>query len=123
MNKQKHDLIVVNFANCDMVGHTGKLDAAIKAVETVDKCVGKVVEKTLNYGGSALIIADHGNAEYMIQKDGSPNTAHTLNKVPCCLVGTRYKKIRSGGLADVAPTLLKLLKIEQPKEMTGKSLI
>ncbi|PLW79324.1 2,3-bisphosphoglycerate-independent phosphoglycerate mutase [Candidatus Woesearchaeota archaeon] len=123
MNKQKHDLIVVNFANCDMVGHTGKIKPTIKAVETVDKCVGKVVSKTLNFGGSALIIADHGNAEMMIQKDGSPCTSHTLNKVPCCLVGTRYRKIRSGGLADVAPTLLKLLKIEQPKEMTGKSLI
>lgn len=122
-----YDFIVLNFANCDMVGHTGVLEAAIKAVEAVDEGVGKVVDAILKTEGRVLITADHGNAEEMWDdKNNMPHTAHTTNPVPCVLVGkdTAGMKLREGGrLADVAPTLLDLMGLEQPAEMTGESLL
>ncbi len=118
-----YDVIILNFANCDMVGHTGVFDAAVKAVETVDECVGKVVEATLGMGGIALITADHGNAEQMLQGDGkSPMTAHTTNLVPFILCGAAAE-LHPGRLADIAPTILDLMGLEQPEEMDGKTLI
>ena len=120
----KFDAIILNYANCDMVGHTGIFDAAVKAVEAVDDCVGQVTEAILAKGGKVIITADHGNADKMMEDDGSPFTAHTTNPVPAIVIGSDAKKIRSGGvLADLAPTLLQLMGIEQPKEMTGKTLI
>ena len=121
----KYDLVILNFANPDMVGHTGVVEAGIKAVETIDDCVKAVVEKTLSLGGQLLITADHGNCEQMRNRDGSPNTAHTTNLVHVLYVAEQAGKfdIRSGILADVAPTLLFLLGLEQPVEMTGRSLI
>ena len=122
----KYDVMILNFANCDMVGHTGIFDAAVKAVKTVDECVKTVIDKVLSMGGTAILTADHGNADKMIDEDGSPFTAHTTNKVPCVVIGERFKgkKLREGGvLADVAPTLLDMMDIEKPKEMTGSSLI
>ena len=119
----KYDVIILNFANCDMVGHTGVFDAAVKAVETVDECVGKVVEATLKMGGIAMITADHGNAEQMLQADGkSPMTAHTTNVVPFILCGAGTE-LREGRLADIAPTILDVMGLEQPGEMDGKTLI
>ncbi len=119
----KYDVIILNFANCDMVGHTGVFDAAKSAVEAVDKCVGQVVDAVIKKGGAALITADHGNAERMYAENGSPFTAHTTNPVPFCVVGYPCK-LRSGGrLADIAPTMLKILGLPQPAEMTGKSII
>ncbi len=123
LKKQEADFVCLNFANGDMVGHTGIYKAILKAVETVDNCVREVVETAKNNNYSALIIADHGNADNVINKDGSPNTAHSLNPVPCILVSDEYNKIDNGVLADVAPTLLSLMKIKIPEEMTGKSLI
>ena len=122
------DVIILNFANCDMVGHTGDLDAAVKAVKTVEECVDKIVKAVLNKGGSLLITADHGNADRMYEdeKGEKPFTAHTTNPVPFILVDDTLKgaKLRDDGvLADIAPTLLQVLGVEQPKEMTGKSLI
>jgi len=123
MESGAYDVIILNFANCDMVGHTGVFDAAVKAVETVDTCVGKVVDATLKMGGIAMVTADHGNAEVMLQSDGSPMTAHTTNPVPFILVGAGTE-LRSGGrLADIAPTILDVLGLETPQEMTGKTLI
>ena len=121
----KHDLVILNFANPDMVGHTGVLKAAIKAVETIDGCVQKVVEKTLALGGELLITADHGNCEQMRNPDGSPHTAHTTNLVHFIYVADRAAQYRcaNGILADVAPTLLALLGLEQPAEMTGRTLL
>jgi 2,3-bisphosphoglycerate-independent phosphoglycerate mutase len=117
-------LIVVNFANCDMVGHTGILEAAIKAVETVDTCVGQIVERVLAFGGALLISADHGNCEQMRAADGGPFTAHTCNPVPLIFVDrARDRQLREGILADLAPTLLELLQLPVPKEMTGTSLL
>jgi 2,3-bisphosphoglycerate-independent phosphoglycerate mutase len=118
-----YDMIILNFANCDMVGHTGIFDAAVKAVETVDECVGRVVEATLSMSGTALITADHGNADKIYEPDGSPFTAHTTFPVPFCVVGTPCELREGGRLADIAPTMLKLLNIPQPKEMDGVSLI
>ena len=117
-----YDVIILNFANCDMVGHTGVLEAAVKAVETVDECVGKVVDATLRMGGIAMVTADHGNAECMAQPDGSPMTAHTTNPVPFILVGAGTE-LRPGRLADIAPTILDVMGLEKPAEMDGKSLI
>jgi 2,3-bisphosphoglycerate-independent phosphoglycerate mutase len=122
----KYDLIVLNFANCDMVGHTGVLDAAVKAVETVDRCVGKIAEEILRAGGQLLVTADHGNAEDMLTPDGKPVTAHSTNPVPLLLVreGTEGLKLRGGGaLKDIAPTLLDMMDIKKPAEMTGESLL
>jgi 2,3-bisphosphoglycerate-independent phosphoglycerate mutase len=114
---------IINFANADMVGHTGVIKAAVTAVETVDRCLGDVVEAVLETGGACLITADHGNADHMLEPDGSPNTAHSLNPVPV-IVTVPGLSLRDGGvLADVAPTLLQMLGIEQPAEMTGTSLI
>jgi 2,3-bisphosphoglycerate-independent phosphoglycerate mutase len=124
--RQKHyDALILNYANPDMVGHTGSLSAAIKAVETVDACVEKVVEEILKLGGCAIVTADHGNCEQMKAADGSPHTAHTTNLVHFIYVGHDADKIRlrNGILADVAPTLLELLGVEKPGEMTGNSLI
>jgi 2,3-bisphosphoglycerate-independent phosphoglycerate mutase len=118
------DVIILNFANCDMVGHTGVYEAAIKAVEAVDKCVGRVADAILAKSGSVLITADHGNADKMYEEDGSPFTALTTNPVPFIVLGRDGCTLRSGGvLADIAPTMLKILGLPQPKEMTGKSII
>ena len=127
IDADKFDVIILNYANCDMVGHTGDIDAAVKAVKTVEECVDKLVNKILSKDGTVLITADHGNADKMYE-DGStkPFTAHTTNVVPFILVSNEYKnaKLREGGiLADIAPTLLEVLKAEKPQEMTGSSLI
>ena len=119
----KYDVIILNFANCDMVGHTGVIDAAKAAVEAVDTCVGKVVDNIRKHDGVALITADHGNAEQMLAQDGTPFTAHTTNLVPFCVVGHPCKLREGGKLADIAPTMLKILGLPQPPEMTGKSII
>ena len=118
----EYDVVILNFANCDMVGHTGVLPAAIKAVETVDTCVGRVVDATLEMGGIAMITADHGNAEVMLQPDGSPMTAHTTNRVPFILCGAG-SELRPGRLADIAPTILDVMGLACPEEMDGKTLI
>ena len=118
----EYDVIILNFANCDMVGHTGIYDAAVKAVETVDVCVGRVIEATRAMGGIAMVTADHGNAEEMAKPDGSPMTAHTTNLVPFIVVGAAVE-LQPGRLADIAPTLLDLMGLECPPEMDGKSLI
>ncbi len=118
----EYDVIILNFANCDMVGHTGVYKAAVKAVETVDACVGRVVKATRNMGGIAMITADHGNAEQMRKEDGSPMTAHTTNPVPFILVGANVR-LHEGRLADIAPTILDIMGLACPEEMTGRSLI
>ncbi len=125
INSDKYNAIILNFANPDMVGHTGSLPAAIKAVETIDECVGKVVDAMLAHDGTMLITADHGNCEQMIDyKTGEPHTAHTTNPVPLILVSKdETLKIKSGKLADLAPTLLEILGIEKPSEMTGESIL
>ena len=125
INKDKYDCIILNYANPDMVGHTGNLEATIKAIEAIDECVGKVVETILKKEGTILITADHGNAEQMIDyKTGEPHTAHTTNPVPLILVTEdKNLKIKSGKLADLTPTILDLMNIEKPEEMTGKSLL
>ena len=117
-----YDVVILNFANCDMVGHTGVFDAAVKAVETVDTCVGRVVEATKKMGGIAMITADHGNAEEMAKADGSPMTAHTTNLVPFIVVGAAVE-LHPGRLADIAPTILDVMGLECPPEMDGKTLI
>ena len=118
----KYDVVILNFANCDMVGHTGVFDAAVKAVETVDQCVGQVVNAVTEMGGVALITADHGNAEQMLDSEGNPFTAHSTNPVPFCIVGADVH-LRDGRLADIAPTMLDLMGLNQPEEMDGKTLI
>ena len=118
-----YDVIILNFANCDMVGHTGVFSAAVTAVETVDTCVGRVVDATLKMGGIAMITADHGNAEQMTEADGSPMTAHTTNPVPFILCGAGTELRADGRLADIAPTILDVLGLECPAEMDGKTLI
>ena len=118
-----YDVVILNFANCDMVGHTGVFDAAVKAVETVDTCVGKVVDATLKMGGIAMITADHGNAEQMTEPDGSPMTAHTTNPVPFILCGAGTELRQGGRLADIAPTMLDVMGLACPDEMDGTSLI
>jgi 2,3-bisphosphoglycerate-independent phosphoglycerate mutase len=123
INADKYDMIILNYANCDMVGHTGVFDAAKAAVEAVDTCVGATVEAVLAKGGVALITADHGNADKMYEADGSPFTAHTTYPVPFIVVG-KDCELRDGGvLADIAPTMLQIMGLPQPAEMTGKSLI
>jgi 2,3-bisphosphoglycerate-independent phosphoglycerate mutase len=125
ISSDRYDLIVLNFANMDMVGHTGKLDAAIEAVQTVDQCVGRIVEALRAKGGAVLITADHGNAETLIDDNGHVHTAHTTNPVHLVLVDDSRKQatLTPGVLGDVAPTILNLMGIAQPEEMTGKSLI
>ncbi len=126
LDSGKFDVMILNFANCDMVGHTGIIPAAVKAVGTVDECVKKVTDKILEMGGTALLTADHGNADKLLSEDGSPFTAHTTNPVPVVLVSEKYKhaKLRGDGvLADLAPTLLTCMGLPVPEEMTGKSLI
>ena len=125
INLDKYNAIILNYANPDMVGHTGSLPAAIKAVETIDECVGKVVEAMLAHDGTMLITADHGNCEQMIDyKTGDPHTAHTTNPVPLILVTKNEDlKIKEGKLADLAPTMLDILGIEKPEEMTGESIL
>ena len=122
IKSQKYDTIILNFANCDMVGHTGVIPAAVKAVEAVDDCVGQVVDAIQSVGGVALITADHGNAEKMQDDEGKPHTAHTTNPVPVVITDKNIK-IRNGILADITPTLLELLGLDVPKDMTAKSLI
>lgn len=117
------DFICLNFANPDMVGHTGVFSAVVKALETVDACLQDVVQTGMQNGYSFIIIADHGNADFMLNDDGSPNTAHSLNPVPCILVSNEFKHIKNGRLADVAPSILKMMHIEQPAAMTGEVLI
>ncbi|MBQ8825839.1 MAG: 2,3-bisphosphoglycerate-independent phosphoglycerate mutase, partial [Oscillospiraceae bacterium] len=120
---EKYDVIILNYANCDMVGHTGVFEAAVKAVEAVDECVGKTVDAILAHGGTALITADHGNADKMYEPDGSPFTAHTTNVVPLIAAGQKGELAKDGVLADLAPTMLKIMGVAQPAEMTGKSLL
>jgi 2,3-bisphosphoglycerate-independent phosphoglycerate mutase len=123
IKKESADFICLNFANADMVGHTGVISAAVKAVEKVDKCVDEIISLGLQHDYDFIIIADHGNADKMLNEDGSPNTAHTLNPVPIIYVGDKTKKIKSGKLADVAPSILHLMNIPIPSEMTGEILI
>lgn len=123
IENETNDFICLNFANADMVGHTGFYKAIMKAVEKVDNCVERIVTEGIKHGYSFIIIADHGNADFAINEDGTPNTAHSMNLVPCILIDKEVKKIKDGKLADVAPTILKLLDIEIPKEMTGEVLI
>ena len=123
LDSGKYDVIILNFANCDMVGHTGVFEAAKAAVEAVDTCLGKVVDKIRTMGGAALITADHGNADQMCEADGSPFTAHTTNPVPLILVGRPGTLKEGGRLADLAPTMLDLLRLPQPAEMDGQSLL
>ncbi|GGC07895.1 2,3-bisphosphoglycerate-independent phosphoglycerate mutase [Dyadobacter sediminis] len=122
--KEEVDFVCLNFANPDMVGHTGVFEAAVKACETVDQCVQAVVTTGLEHGYASIIIADHGNSDYMTNDDGSPNTAHSLNLVPCILVDNdHHDALKNGKLADVAPTILQLMEISQPAEMTGTSIL
>ena len=123
MSDSSYGFYVCNFANCDMVGHTGVLPAAVKAVETVDLCLGRIIKAAEENNIILFITADHGNAEKMFGDDGSPNTAHTTNPVPFIICGTDKKFSSSGRLADIAPTILTAMGIEKPEIMTGKSLI
>jgi len=125
IDTDKHDAIILNFANPDMVGHSGMLEPTIKAVEAVDECLGKVVDKIIGKGGAAIITADHGNADMVLNPDGSKMTAHTTEPVPCIITvdGVEVKEPLTGVLADLAPTVLHLLGAEQPAEMTGTSIV
>jgi 2,3-bisphosphoglycerate-independent phosphoglycerate mutase len=127
LDANQHDVIIVNFANPDMVGHTGVLKAAIKAAETVDECVGKILSKTKELGGSAVLLADHGNFSRMWDfENDMPHTAHTVGEVPFIIYDDRYKgkQLRTGGkLADAVPTMLAMMGLDQPEEMTGENLI
>ena len=119
----KYDVVILNYANCDMVGHTGIFEAAVKAVETVDTCVGRTLDATLKMGGVMLLTADHGNADCMVAEDGSPFTAHTTNPVPFTVAGMDCELRQGGRLCDISPTIIKILGLEQPEEMSGESLI
>ncbi len=125
INKQTPDLVVLNFANADMVGHTGVFEAAMKAAQSVDNQLNKLVTAAIKKDYRIIIIADHGNSDYIINEDGSPNTAHSMSPVPCIVINpdTKDYKVKNGKLADVAPTLLKLMKLDSPKEMTGNVLV
>ncbi len=123
INTGKFDFIALNFANGDMVGHTGVYEAIVKAVQTVDKCGGKVIDAARGMGYEVVVIADHGNADHALNADGSPNTAHSLNPVPIIVVSDRVASVRNGVLADVAPTILRLMGLPQPAEMTGRVLV
>jgi 2,3-bisphosphoglycerate-independent phosphoglycerate mutase len=122
MTTNPADFICLNFANPDMVGHTGVFEAIVKAVETTDQCLKQVVEIGLKSGYTFVIIADHGNADFAVNSDGSPNTAHTTNPVPVWVIHPDVSEVNAGKLADVAPTILKMMDIAQPAEMTGRSL-
>ena len=119
----KYDMVILNFANCDMVGHTGVWEAAVKAVEAVDECVGRVVDAALSMDGAVIITADHGNADKMIGDDGKPFTPHSTNPVPFCVVGYDCELKETGRLADIAPTMLTIMGLPQPAEMTGETMI
>ncbi|KYG78563.1 phosphoglycerate mutase [Roseivirga ehrenbergii] len=124
LDKQEVDFVCLNFANPDMVGHTGVFEAAVKACETVDKCAGEVIVSALKNGYTTIVIADHGNSDIMVNPDGSPNTAHTTNLVPCILVDNELKpQMKDGKLGDLAPTILTLMGVEIPKEMSGEILL
>ena len=124
INEDKYDCIVLNFANCDMVGHTGVFDAAKAAVEAVDECLGKVVNALMAKDAKIIITADHGNADCMVDPEsGEAFTAHTTNPVPLILMGAGDVELKKGKLADIAPTMLDLLNLEKPAEMSGESLI
>ncbi|TPE45495.1 2,3-bisphosphoglycerate-independent phosphoglycerate mutase [Pontibacter mangrovi] len=124
LEKKSADFICLNFANPDMVGHTGVFEAAVKACEVVDECAAKVINTALENGYDTIVIADHGNADMMINEDGTPNTAHTTNLVPCVLVSNDFKgELHPGKLGDIAPTILELMQLQKPEEMTGESLI
>jgi 2,3-bisphosphoglycerate-independent phosphoglycerate mutase len=133
IEKREYSLVVMNYANPDMVGHTGKIEATVTAIETVDRCLGRLVEAIGKVGGTVLITADHGNAEYMLDEEGNPWTAHTTNPVPLILIegekikipgyGTNVELRNDGKLADLAPTILEILRLPQPPEMTGRSLL
>ncbi|MCM1578971.1 MAG: 2,3-bisphosphoglycerate-independent phosphoglycerate mutase [Ruminococcus sp.] len=123
IESDKYDTIILNYANCDMVGHTGIFDAAKAAVEAVDECVGKMVDAVLAKGGACIITADHGNADKLLEPDGTPFTAHTTNPVPVIVAGYDCKLREGGVLADLCPTMLEIMGLPQPEEMTGKSLI
>ena len=123
LEKGEIDFVCLNFANPDMVGHTGDYNAIMKAVETVDDCARQVVEAGLQNDYAFIIIADHGNADFTINPDGSPNTAHSTNPVPCFAINTGFEKIENGKLGDIAPTILKIMEVEVPEEMTGEILI
>ena len=124
IENESADFICLNYANADMVGHTGIFAAAIKAVETVDACVKRLVTAALNHGYTVFLTADHGNADYMINEDGSPNTAHTLNPVPLFVIDKEWKgMVKPGKLGDIAPTILTVMGLEIPPEMTGNVLI
>ena len=124
IDEDKYDVIILNYANCDMVGHTGVMDAAVKAVETVDSCVGKMVDKLLEKGGKAIITADHGNADCLVDPETNDVfTAHTTNPVPMIVIGAGDVKVKDGKLCDLCPTMLDMMGIDKPEEMTGESLI
>lgn len=123
IKSEKYDTIILNFANCDMVGHTTVIDATVKAVEVVDECVGKIYEAVKAVDGTLLITADHGNADKMLDETGKPFSAHSTNPVPFIITDKKYQLREGGNLGDITPTMLELLGVEQPKEMTGKSLI
>ncbi len=124
LKKESADFICLNFANADMVGHTGVFSAAIKAVETVDTCVERVVTAALEHGYTVFLTADHGNADYLINEDGTPNTAHTMNLVPLFIIGKDFKgAVKPGKLGDIAPTILTMMGLPIPQEMTGDVLI
>jgi 2,3-bisphosphoglycerate-independent phosphoglycerate mutase len=124
IEKESADFICLNYANADMVGHTGVFEAGIKAAETVDSCVARVATAALEHNYTIFLTADHGNADFMINEDGSPNTAHTLNPVPLFVIDKLWKgKLNPGKLGDIAPTILQLMQLPVPEEMTGKNLI
>jgi 2,3-bisphosphoglycerate-independent phosphoglycerate mutase len=123
LNTRKFDFITLNFANGDMVGHTGVYDAIVRAVQTVDKCAHDVIETAKANGYEVVLIADHGNADHAINADGTPNTAHSLNPVPIIVISDRVASVQDGVLADVAPTILRLMNLPQPTEMTGQPLV
>lgn len=125
LEKEEVDFVCLNFANPDMVGHTGVFEAAVKACEVVDECAKAVVEAGLKHGYSSIVIADHGNSDYMINEDGSPNTAHTTNLVPCILVTPKKENValKDGKLGDLAPTILTLMDVEIPADMSGDILV
>ncbi|MEJ6794128.1 MAG: alkaline phosphatase family protein, partial [Flavobacteriales bacterium] len=123
INKQEVDFVCLNFANPDMVGHTGNYEAIKKAVEIVDECAKDVVEAGIKNDYAFVIIADHGNADFALNQNGSPNTAHTTNPVPCFILNTDYKNLENGKLGDIAPTILKIMEVEIPSQMTGKILV